>query len=75
MNLPELHEALEQARDTGRTVGPYDEVPGWMLHALTLRLDAIDRRGQQIRGGLKPHARPPEVVDFLLAEPGGTVAR
>lgn len=32
------------------------------------RLDTIERRVQQIRGGLKPYARPVEVVDYVMGE-------
>lgn len=41
-------------------------------------LEAIDRRAEQIRGGLKPDARPREIVAYLLGEepapqPGGRI--
>lgn len=60
-----LNEAREIVRTHSGTVAEQAEA-GWLLH---VRLGEIERRAQQIRGGLKPYARPPEVVDFLLAEP------
>lgn len=32
------------------------------------RLSQIETRAQQIRGGLKPYARPVEIVDYLMGE-------
>ena len=48
------------------------EETGWATGVVLARLDDIDRRAAQVRGELKPHARPVEVVDFLLAQPEET---
>lgn len=63
----ELDEARAFARDEENRCCSHHASEA--LAALADRLDEIDRRAQQVRGGVKPYARPPEIADFLLATP------
>lgn len=65
----ELAEARAFAADLGEHLCDSCTSCDDAIRTLAARLDEIDRRAQQIRGGLKPYARPPEIVDFLLATP------
>lgn len=38
------------------------------VETLRTHLSQIETRAQQIRGGLKPYARPVEIVDYLMGE-------
>lgn len=66
MDLAEARQHLRALRDAG-TFDTHDTPVAAML--VLEHLAAIDRRAAQVRGGLKPYARPPEIVDYLLAEP------
>jgi hypothetical protein len=62
---------LREARDVLLNCRPVDDrTLGEAIGVVLARLDEIESRARQVRGGLKPYARPVEVVDFLLAEPG-----
>jgi len=61
----DLDEARGVARcPDGRRLAEMQEA-AWML---LVHLDTLDTRARQVRGGLKPYARPVEVVDYLMGE-------
>lgn len=66
MDLDEARERLRNIADLPVDVFASHDVAAARL--VTARLDTLDRRAAQVRGGLKPYASPVEIVDFLLAE-------
>lgn len=59
-------EASEGALQLYADFDPWDLAE--MLIQVRTRLSQIETRAQQVRGGLKPYARPVEIVDFLMGE-------
>ena len=64
----DLDEARQHLHDL-RAAGTFDTHDTPIAAELVLaRLDGIERRARQVRGGLKPYGRPVEIVDYVMGE-------